>query len=287
MNLLEFINRINTKQPEIFVPENFISISENSETKIIPGNYKVWKIFISKTQPIVYLQLYVSVKVQIPENKELDIASEQICSCLITKPIITVKSKGIIDIVDIEFIPKDLVLDDKSSGLKLDEFFSIINFQLNLKAENKVIKYFIDKNTEKTKKSDELNEKLEYLKFHNIVDGKYLPKGSSSGKHENIIDISIKGFSNLPSVNDVLKRMESGTTQTTSGELLKKYIEIHTIRHIDALVQLNKSIEETLEMIDTKISYQSFLYKFHGIMPEGSDGNLVNEKNGITIKYNI
>jgi len=286
MNLLKFVQDINITPPEIFVSEDTLSISENGEARIIPGNYKVWKAFISKTQPIVYLQLYVNVKVEIPENKDLDIQSEQICSCLITLPIINLKSGKSLMIAGLNSI-ENIELTDKSNNLKLDNFFSLISNQLNLKAENKVIKYFIDKNSQKIEKSTELNEKLEYLKFYNIVDGRYLPKGSGSEKYENIINISIKGFSNLPSVNEVLKRKVENKAQTIAGELMKKYVDIYENYDVNKLIDLNKSIESQLESIDTIISYQSFLYRYDKTMPEGCDGKLVYEQDTITIKFNI
>lgn len=289
MNLLDFITKINKTQPKIFIQENFKKFSDDENVKIIPNNYKIWKLSISKNQPIVCLYLYIDVIVIIPENKELNIESEQKCSYLLIIPIIN-KDNWIDEkmkyVFDNQIVNESINFND-IKNLNLSDIFDLVKEQNELKAENKVLKYLIDKESQINKK--EITEISEYLKSYDIIDGNYRPKKFVSYNDTNSIEISIKGFSNLPLISDVLKRISENKSQTSGGTLLKTYIDKHFNGSfsLDSIRNENKQIDERLDEIDNLISYQCYLFSSRKLMPDDCSSELEYKQNDINIKFRI
>lgn len=323
MNLLNFINIAQASELKVFIDENFTELSQDGNVKIIPNYYNIWKFGISKSRPIVYIYIFVDVDVTLPADNEFGIKDPIRCTSLITKPIyvdgkllkkLVVKSENmhmfehapetlftpnnkspekygdlsyIMDLDSIDFIDDDSVSD-------IDTLAELAICQLHLKAENKVLKEL----TVQSRTPDDFSEseikRKEYLNFHNISGGKYLPnKGSGEGKYNNCIEISISGYSNLPSLNEVKKRISENKSQTSAGELLKqKYLQYKESKfETDDLMAMLTSVEENLHNIDNLISYQCFLFSSTKMLPDGTSGNLqvtktIDDKQ-VNFKFNV
>lgn len=107
-----------------------------------------------------------------------------------------------------------------------------------LKANKKVHNWFIDLNglVEKEDKYARLTEEyrqtglLEVFKKNRINDYGYTPAPNYSKKIAPVI-IKVSGMSNLPKIDDIIKRLDENKQQTTAGSIMLPAVE--TIRGLD------------------------------------------------------
>jgi len=140
-----------------------------------------------------------------------------------------------------------------------------------MKANLKVVKWFVDKfgmeevkDRYKRLSMDYSPEQLEILKKNRINDYGFSPI-PVYGKKLAPITIKIGGFSNLPKVDDVLKRIETNKQQTTAGKVMKPMVEkisgLDENKKADILITYNElaeKISNTQERI-RKLTYNVIL----------------------------
>lgn len=161
-----------------------------------------------------------------------------------------------INLSDVKF---DNYLSEKYSA---DTLCSKMITELKWKARMKVVNYFIDQlsddkakterfsNTELLKKYDEATVAM--LNENFVDDSGYNPKYTHDSSKP-LFEVKISGFSNLPKVEDIVKRIADGKKQTTAGEFMVEPVNDFIKLDKEELLKEKIKVEELLDGIQQKI----------------------------------